>query len=102
MPGMAAADGAAGPSRPMAIPEGAPLKEQVAGSAPSATSNPSSWGEPSGLNPRNSMSSLRSVARFAGPLTDRPGSTRPFADLDMDPNVTQIDGAIDRIHAIGL
>ncbi len=85
--------GGAGPSRPMAIPEGGVLKDNVAGSAPSATSNPSSFGDTLGANRRTSLGSFRSVARFAGPLNDRPGSTRPFADLDMDPNITQVDGA---------
>ena len=86
--------GAAGPSRPMAIPEGAPLKESVAGSAPSATSQPSSWGDSNAQPPRHSMSSLRSVARFAQPLPATQSSTSAFADLDADPNVTQLDGEL--------
>lgn len=86
---------AAGPSRPMAIPEGAPLKESVAGSAPSATSQPSSWGDSNAQPPRHSMSSLRSVARFAQPLSAAPTpGTSAFADLDADPNVTQLDGEL--------
>ncbi|KAK9866820.1 hypothetical protein WJX84_006444 [Apatococcus fuscideae] len=84
-----ASESGPGPSRPMVIPEGAPLKDGVVGSAPSATSNPSSWGDTATLHQR---SSLRSVARAARPLTSNPGSLRPFADLDLDPSITQIDG----------
>ena len=78
----------------MAIPEGGPLKEDVAGSAPSATSQPSSLGDSNARPPRHSMSSLRSVARAAQPLPGSTESMRPFADLDADPNITQIDGEL--------